>query len=140
MIRPKPSEYIKDALMALEECERNPKYNINMDDWYKEIHGSPSSNKKYEVCLAGAVMARRLVAGSMNKSNMQPEFYKSSTTNILYALDAFMCGSIQLGLDILNIHIENYHLPWVINIIPYSEDSEEWKSGMEDMVELLEQN
>lgn len=85
----KISELIRVALYDLEQCERDDRYRIEMMDWHVPDEVGVE-DPVCEVCLAGAVMAKRL--------GISPHFYAGAGTiqeesHKLTALDALGRGA-----------------------------------------------
>lgn len=57
----KPSEIVEIALHDLEVCENSPAYEIDMSRWYD----TTIEEGVCRVCLAGAVLASRMVQGEL---------------------------------------------------------------------------
>ena len=54
----KPSELIRLAIRDMQLCERDPRYNLNMNQWHSG--GSSDGERVCQVCMAGSVMAKTL--------------------------------------------------------------------------------
>ena len=81
----KPSELILVALMDLEKCEADPRYDINMGVWHEP-------NSHCSVCFAGAVIAKTLQLPA--DKPFDPWGFDESIKNKLRALDLFRAGWI----------------------------------------------
>ncbi len=87
----KLSELTLVALEYLEECEADPKYEINMDYWYVPNKG------KCKVCFVGAVMANQ-APKEMLKGEIDPDFFEEQ--NKLEALEEIRRGWISDALKL----------------------------------------
>ena len=130
----KPSIILKEALLALEECERSRKYNIDMGMWH--MPHSIFANQ-CAVCLAGAVMAKRLHAS--DNDALAPDNFPEDVEGMLQALNCFRTGHIGGAMYELGIDIKNYQIPWHIGGKRYSDLPKDWKMDMELIVEVLEE-
>ena len=89
-----PSKLIRVSLEDLEAVEDDPDYRVDMDAWH-----TPMFRSECQVCLAGAVMAKRL--------GVEPDEYIATPTRSpftrkeraqLVALDEFRRGDVYSGL------------------------------------------
>ncbi len=79
---------LKQAFDDLKWCENQPeKFSVNMSRWV-----GPRDGGGCEVCLAGAVMARRLNATKFNKRALSGKHVP--TQQMLFALDALRRGKV----------------------------------------------
>lgn len=87
----KPSELIRVALADLDKCDRDPQYEVYMQDWH-----SPGENGCCLVCFAGAVMAKSF--GLSPDSEHHPDDFAPLVGARLEAVDFFRMGAIASGL------------------------------------------
>lgn len=88
----KPSALIRVALTDIELCRKDPKYDLDMNDWHR-----PGIDKICYVCLAGSVMAKTLK--SIYDARFEPSRFDHETGNKLLAIDLFRLGEIVSGLE-----------------------------------------
>lgn len=88
-----PSDLIELALADLVKCERSPKYEIDMGQWY-----TPHEDGSCVVCLAGSVMAQNLGNGP---DDLEPGDFPENEAQ-LNALDSFRKGNILNGFECLD--------------------------------------
>jgi len=96
----KPSALIRLALADLRKVEAQPEnYQVEMSVWH-----APVGTRKIMccVCLAGSVMAMTFNADY--KELVEPFDYGEDAKNKFLALDAFRCGAIYKGLELLDIN------------------------------------
>ena len=125
-----PSVVITEALDDLIKCERSDKYLIDMGTWYAPDYYTAEDNferSKCAICLAGAVMAKRLGNGDKERS---PKNYRGNNRGVLYALDHFRCGDVHRGFKSLNL--SRYWVGTKFNrvIVNYSDDPGKFKRDM----------
>ena len=100
-----PGDLIRDTVAALEECEADPRYAINMHHvhYYQTL---PNGTNVCTVCFAGAAMAKRLGVDPTNSVLIadMPERWK------LYALDDFRQGCVERALRYLDAD-DGYYRP-----------------------------
>lgn len=142
----KPSELLKDALVALKNCEKSPKYKVDMNVWYEpDIVGAGCS-----VCLAGSVMATRLNSPSRTLNERRvfsdeshlprsPWFYPEKERKMLMALNSLRLGYIGEALRTLDIKRTHYQVPRIQPVVDYDESPTAWRADMETLVEVLEE-
>jgi len=94
----KLSDLVDAALDDLEAVERDPAYLVDMEVFYK-----PGKNGVCHVCLAGAVMVRRLGIRP-DKEMLLKNFGNSDTRGKLYALDYFAYGYISDALSSMGLY------------------------------------
>jgi len=125
----RPSELIRVALDDLEKCEADPRYETHMYSWHDPHDG------KCLVCMAGAVMAKRL--GAPPALSLAPYSYDFQTARKLRAIDYGRCGLLDEMLFQLNIERPK-ELPSYIDVAYYDDDPAAFKSDMRKLAELLE--
>lgn len=125
----KPSDLIDMSLEDLTEVERDPDYQVCMDHWH--VARSPR-RLPCLVCLAGAVIARRLDVSPDIYCN--PAFFGAATRNKLYALDCFRRGDVAQGLlyalDMKEAEFDALGLPFQIDFPMYSQSPEGFREGL----------
>ncbi len=122
---------LKQAFDDLKWCENQPeKFSVNMSRWV-----GPRDGGGCEVCLAGAVMARRLNATKFNKRALSGKHVP--TQQMLFALDALRRGKVTAACywisngsdgNALNRYVTDYH-----------EDKSKWWSEMRKLLTDLKE-
>lgn len=123
----KPSALIRVALRDLEACEKDPRYEIEMDYWHQ-------ANGVCKVCLAGSVMAKSLGAPP-DKSLGSYDFDEDGK---LVALDYFRLGWIKDGLYQMTGGPVPTSLRKDRRIASYSDDPADFKRDMNALADELE--
>ena len=125
-----PSVAITEALADLVKCERSPKYNVDMGHWY-----APNAHigGVCEVCLAGAVMAKRLGNGPYPRS---PGDYRGNI-GVLNSLDFFRTGEVGRGFKSLNLSTIK-GLVFDREIVLYGRNPGQFKREMRQLARDLE--
>lgn len=96
----KPSELIRLAVADLVKCEKNLGYKIHMGHYHFNDEDGICN-----ICLAGAVMAQSLKCPiSITRS---PSYY--NVQKILYALDCFRCGTVDISFCYMGIDTKNFY-------------------------------
>lgn len=127
----KPSELIDLALHDLELCEKDPRYEIDMQDW----HNPQGENGRCAVCFAGATLAKSLdVTPSELK---EPPDFDEDTEAKLGALNEFRTGDVQDGLDLMGIYLEP-NLD--VEVVYYSTNPDGFKADMRKLANTLEEH
>lgn len=128
----KPSELIKLAVKDLVKCEKDPRFIIDMEDWcYRD-------GDFCAVCLAGSVMAQRLINDLDNTLDewgfVDPDAIENtSDEQKLYALNTFRMGNIHGGLQNLGhygVTTDLTGIPPGMKIANYREDPAKFKEQM----------
>lgn len=112
---PLPSKLLSEALDALNECEKDPKYSISMREWHK-----PSKSKgTCRVCLAGAWLAKvmNLPRTQDLECHCLPKLMDSATD----ALEALRNGQISDAFLSLGLNALNFKIPGSISVPLYAE-------------------
>lgn len=107
----KPSELITLALDDLAKCRADPKFEINMQEWYTPEWGDKGP---CHVCLAGAVIAQTLVPDHLEYDDdalhqLSPSSWSESEPEIeqrLNALDEFRTGCIMAALTKCGVFVD----------------------------------
>lgn len=94
----KLSTLLRIAVEDAKAVARSKKYVLRMNDWHH-----PQPNGTCAVCMAGAVMARRL--GADAGVQIWPDAFSKSTANQLDAIDSLRAGyavtaSCELGISL----------------------------------------
>lgn len=93
----KLSEALRQAVADAKALEVTPGYRLNMFTWHSPRTGS----KPCEVCMAGAVMARRRMVGI--RVGADPMDYTDPlTTSSLFAVDSMRRGMFALAYEQLH--------------------------------------
>jgi hypothetical protein len=131
----KPSKLIRAALEDLAACEADPRYKVTMKAcWHTPVDG------KCKVCLAGAVMAKRLYAPSDRDITTLNYAYDPHTRKRLLALDDFRSGNIRAGLNHCLIPVE-FKFPDRLPIPDYNKKRPHiFHTAMSALADLLEVN
>lgn len=111
-------ELLEIALEDLKHVEMDPRYTIEMGEWYNQVSGT------CQVCLAEAVIARRLPLKE------GPAYQTFKICERLLALDCLRKGWIKHACSRLRIE------PIMMDrVIPkYSADRYEWHEAMKQML------
>jgi hypothetical protein len=139
----KPSELIRAGVQDLEACEADPRYSINMVDWHSPTatrFGEVGWKSVCEVCLAGAVMAKRLRADPRVLLNLS-DFPTSRSS--LRALNDFRGAGWAQGLRHMGISDEK--AVWSLDreipeIVPYNYGPEAFKAQLLRAADILAQH
>ena len=132
----KPSRLIAQALDDLAEIERDPRYVIEMENYFHRPFGDGCV-----VCFAGAVMAKSL--GASSDLEYQTSHFPDERIRLL-ALDQFRSGAIADGLDYINLgrgkvaERKRRALPFSMKVPPYSENRLGFKLAMRRMIRMFE--
>ena len=136
----KLSEATRQSLDDLKACEDDPRYRIFMGSWHSP---EPNGFKKKddavcEVCLAGAVMAKRL--GFEPDEHVEPDYNQvGEAASMLRALDMIRLGEIPCALARIGIGpIRRLSTP--VSVSNYDNDREGFFADMESIATLLEDN
>lgn len=100
----KTSELIRVALDDLSLVQSDDRYAVAMNIFHSydiSLYAKPGDNRCY-VCLAGAVIAKRLVIGRPDL-RLFPKMFNVEVANKLKALDRFRAGRVASGLRIMGI-------------------------------------
>lgn len=130
----KPSELLTIALESLDEVKRDKRYVIDMASWH-----TPSGDVCY-VCLAGAVMARKLNV-PFNRYVL-PSYFDDDTYAKLQGLDKIRDGRLRLAFNYMQIPInkltaeleekyESCNMPW------YGYNSSLWRKKIKSLIKDL---
>ena len=92
----KLSSLIRVALDDLHKVENDPKFRVDMSDWYH-------SNSHCAVCFAGGVMAFSLGKGA-NGGHQYPENFGRQNEGKLVAIDQCRIGDFSSALDEMRDH------------------------------------
>lgn len=123
-----PSVAIRQSIVDLEACEKDPRYVVDMAIW----HGPLADGSRCSVCDAGAVMAKRLGAPFGRWRN--PDYYPSHK-RMLLALDHFRAGLVGVAF----IDCLQEEAPFTrVEITDYSTNPAAFKRDMLALAERLE--
>src|SRR5690606_229892 len=90
-------ELLELALDDLAKCERQPdKFRIDMKSWLDR------DGEICMVCLAGAVMAQRLLGGNLPCESRDPWYFDAETHDRLKALDRLRSGEVAYAYEWVN--------------------------------------
>ena len=150
----KPSKLIRVSLEDLEAVEEDPDYLVEMGVWH-----SPMSRFKCQVCLAGAVMSKRLGIKPMQyiPSPQKRGGFSRKEVAQLTALEFFRTGDVHGGLirlaDVgliphakVDLALTSPYDRWppLVDGIPrnvprYENDPPAFKTAMRNMAQALEE-
>ena len=131
-----PAELVRDAVAALEECEADPTYEVDMDYFHVRFVTADSSSCK--ACLAGAWAAKRRGL----KGNLLLPAHAGEYADECQALDMFRQGRLRSGLQ----HLGLWHggLPYprglrqFIPVRRYMDSAKKFKRDLLSVAENLE--
>lgn len=126
----KPSEILREALADFDIIAQTPGYAIEMGWW---LTPASRSGGLCEVCLAGAVMARRYGADEYLSS---ADFAPVVDRKFLF-LNAIRQGLFRTALAYL--HADSADLPITREIPEYDYDPAGWRKRMDEFVDLLQE-
>ncbi len=141
----KISELLELGLKSLNECESDPNYQIDFQNWHlgDDLPGEPC-----KVCLAGSIMAKVLkVEIDTNLSPRDLVFNKDLSyddCDALEALNDLRCGSVCMAAQVLGEDYSQNQKAWMLmngnrNITPYAVDKNMFKNEMNVLVEELKE-
>jgi len=116
----KPSELIRLAIKDMQLCEKDSRYNLNMNHWHSG--GSPNGERVCQVCMAGSVMAKTLKTpiedydDILDSNNPDSLFY-----NKLRAINSFRLGFLEDGSYLLGIAEDSIDFPALYRRLPFLE-------------------
>lgn len=122
----KPSALIRVALADLEKCEKDPRYEIEMDHWHQ-------ANGVCKVCLAGSVMAKSL--GAEPSKGFGPSDFDQDQK--LRALDCFRTGWIKDALFLMGFQVP-YSFQHDRPVTPYAFSPDRFKATLSAISDELE--
>jgi len=131
-----PSQLITLAMDDLSKVEKTPGYDVEMGYWHNPVRSFEGKFLTCNVCFAGAVMAMTL--GSKIIHYADPASYTDATNNKLKALDLFRQGCIASGFDCMGRRRVKGE-PFDREIIPYSQNIKQFKSGMRRLARDLKE-
>ena len=135
----KLSEAIRQSLDDLRACEDDPKYAIFMGTWHSPMTDgfSKIDDTVCEVCLAGAVMAKRL--GFKPYEFIEPDFCDvGENAPMLRALDLIRLGEIPAALSRIGIKPTG-ELANPVSVPSYDNDRERFYTNLECIAATLEE-
>jgi hypothetical protein len=125
------SDLITVALADLEATEKLPNYRIRMDEGWHE-----PKLWLCDVCLAGAVIARRL--GGDPRKEVWPAEFPPAVCNALASLNGFRCGDLDWAFLELGFGPPSGHgLPDEFPVTPYANDPVAFKADMRALADML---
>lgn len=130
------SACIRAALIDLEKCERDPRYNVDMGLW----HVPPSRfsvPNACAVCFAGSVMAQTF--GVNHLMSFYPGDFSVEHAERFRALDHVRFGHLSAALLEMGID-PPLSVNWTVYVPDYREDPEAFKLCMREIATLLEEH
>ncbi len=137
-----PSKLSKLILVALDDLtrvERSKKYRVNMDNWHVP-------NGQCAVCLAGAVMTRKLAPTEVVwLYEGVTSVFDGGTVRKFTALDKARQGHVRSALKYLGVSADRVEETGVdacnadiVDFPTYAEDRRAWKRGMRKLSKWLD--
>ena len=128
-----PGALLRDAVVALEECEDDPRYAIDME----AIHHYKTIWDLCLVCLAGAVMAKRLGCDRLDSLTWFRHDENGWPAFQLLALEEFRNGSVASGL--LHLGVEDSTIPSHFPVTKYAAGAEQCKRDLRELADHLDE-
>ena len=130
MIITNPAELVRDAVAALESCEADPVYEIDIG----QFHTRNKEGTRWNVCLAGAWMAKR--HGLNRNANHLAQAGEFSSE--CFALDTFRQGSPRTAFWHLRIPHPRHLLRRKIEVRDYKDSPAQFKRDLLGLADYLE--
>lgn len=124
----KLSDLILVALADLEKCERDPRYNIDMDVWH-ELDGVVC-----HVCFAGVVMAQTKQGNISAK--LWPDSFLAGDENKFDSLNYVRTGDVTSAVTVFHDCIFNLDLKNK-DVTPYEVNPTKFKNDMRSIAAML---
>jgi len=132
-----PSRLIRQALFDISDCERDRRYRVEdvNEFWDRDWH--TLRNKTCMVCMAGAVMAKSLLASW--GETYKPNDFDHDTEKKLMALNEFRLGGIHTAL-VRILELPNNPLEVERRITPYAQSRRLFMRQMSLLADDLEKH
>ena len=105
----KPSELLEVALHDMKIIDKDPRYSFDMTTWHYPLPYDDQESGECEVCMAGSIMAARLMPDACGK-RLFPESFPRETDLKLQAVDYIRRFNIESALSLLqNIPINDLY-------------------------------
>ena len=96
----KPSELLEVALHDMKIIDKDQRYSFDMTTWHFPLPYDDQESGECEVCMAGSIMAARLMPGACGK-RLFPESFPRETYLKLQAVDSLRQFNIKSALSLL---------------------------------------
>ena len=107
----KPSELLEVALHDMKLIDKDPRYSFDMTTWHYPIPYDDQESGECEVCMAGSIMAARLMPDACDK-RLFPHSFEKETSIKLHAVESLRRLNVRQALcDLKNCYLqENLNL------------------------------